>query len=62
MSEVVASIEAAAPDARGLVDFDDVPLPFPEELPGERFAAPVTSLDAAVRETIELFRAAGRHR
>ncbi len=58
MSEVVAAIEAAAPDARGLVDFDDVPLPFPEELPGERLDASVTPLGVAVRETIELFRSA----
>lgn len=60
MNEVVAAIEAAAPDARGLIDFDDVPLPFPDELPGERLDASVTPLDVAVRETIELFRAAGR--
>jgi nucleoside-diphosphate-sugar epimerase len=60
MSAVVAVIEAAAPDARGLIDFDDVPLPFPEELPGERLDAPVTALDVAVQETIDLFRAAGR--
>jgi UDP-glucuronate 4-epimerase len=58
---VVAAIEAAAPDARGLVTFDDVPLPFPEELPGERLAAQVTPLDVAVRETIEHFRSADRH-
>jgi UDP-glucuronate 4-epimerase len=61
MSEVVAAIEAAAPAACGLVTFDDVPLPFPEELPGERLDAQVTPLDAAVRETIEHFRSAGRH-
>jgi nucleoside-diphosphate-sugar epimerase len=60
MSEVIAAIEAAAPDAHGLIDFDDVPLPFPEELPGERLDVTVTSLDDAIHETIELFRAAGR--
>jgi UDP-glucuronate 4-epimerase len=60
MSEVVDAIEAASPDAGGLVEFDDVPLPFPESLPGERLAAPVTPLADAVHETIELFRAAGR--
>jgi hypothetical protein len=60
MNEVVAAIEAAAPDARGLIEFDDVPLPFPDELPGERLDASVTPLDVAVLETIELFRAAGR--
>jgi len=61
MGEVVAAIEAAAPDATGLITFDDVPLPFPDELPGERLTAAVTPLDTAVRETIELFRAAGRN-
>jgi UDP-glucuronate 4-epimerase len=61
MSEMVAAIEAAEPDARGLVTFDDVPLPFPEELPGERLAAQVTPLDVAVRETIEHFRSADQH-
>jgi hypothetical protein len=37
-----------------------MPLPFPEELPGERLDTPTTPLDVAVRETIELFRAAAR--
>ena len=61
MSEVVAAIEAEPrPRRAALITFDDVPLPFPEELPGERLDAPVTPLDVAVRETIELFRAAGR--
>jgi nucleoside-diphosphate-sugar epimerase len=58
MSEVVAAIEKAAPDATGLVTFDDAPLPFPETLPGERLDAPTTPLRHAVHETIELFRAA----
>ncbi len=58
MSVVVAEIEAAVPESAGLVTFDDVPLPFPEELPGQRLEARVTPLDAAVRETIEHFRAA----
>jgi nucleoside-diphosphate-sugar epimerase len=60
MSEVVALIEAAAPDAVGRITFDDAPLPFPEELPGKRLDAQVTPLDVAVRETIEHFRSAGR--
>ena len=60
LSEVVAAIEAAAPEAAGAITFDDVPLPFPEELPGERLDAPVTPLAVAVRETIERFRAAAR--
>ncbi|HEX3455519.1 MAG TPA: NAD(P)-dependent oxidoreductase [Gaiellaceae bacterium] len=60
MREVVAAIEAAAPEARGLVEFDDVSLPFPEKLPGERLDAPTTPLGSAVQETIDLFRSAGR--
>ena len=60
LDEVVAVIEAAAPESRGLITFDDVPLPFPEALPGERLEAEVTPLDAAVGETISHFRAAAR--
>jgi nucleoside-diphosphate-sugar epimerase len=60
MREVVAAIETAAPGARGLVQFDDIPLPFPEQLPGERLDARTTPLGDAVQETIELFRASGR--
>jgi nucleoside-diphosphate-sugar epimerase len=60
MGEVVAAIEAAAPEARGLVEFDDNPLPFPEQLPGKRLEAPTTTLGSAVQETIDLFRSAGR--
>lgn len=59
MSEVVSAIEAAAPEAAGLISFDDVQLPFPSgDLPGERLDAAVTPLDDAARETIELFRTA----
>jgi UDP-glucuronate 4-epimerase len=58
MDEVVAAIEEAAPAATGLVTYDDVPLPFPEALPGERLGTAVTPLDVAVRQTIEHFRAA----
>ena len=32
MDGVVAAIEAAAPDAAGLIEFDDVLLPFPSEV------------------------------
>jgi len=60
IAEVVEAIEAEIPDAAGTITFDDVPLPFPEQLPGERLDAHVTPLDAAVRETIEHFRAAVR--
>jgi UDP-glucuronate 4-epimerase len=60
MSEVVAVIERAAPDAAGLISNADDPLPFPDELPGERLESHVTPLEDAVRETIELFASAGR--
>ncbi len=54
MSNVVAAIEAAAPGAA--VTFSDEPLPFPEELPGERFDAPVTPPAEGIAQTIEHFR------
>lgn len=60
MAEVVAAIEAEAPEAAGTITFDDVPLPFPDELPGERLDAETTRLAEAVHETIEHFRAAVR--
>jgi UDP-glucuronate 4-epimerase len=60
IADLVAAIEAEVPEAAGTITFDDVPLPFPEELPGERLDAEVTPLDIAVRETIEHFRAAVR--
>ncbi len=58
MSEVVAAIEAAAPEAAGTISFEDVALPFPEQLSGETFGTPMTPLADGVRETIELFRRA----
>jgi nucleoside-diphosphate-sugar epimerase len=54
MRDVIAAIEAAAPGAD--VTFADEPLPFPDELPGERFPAPVTPLTDGVAATIEHFR------
>ncbi len=60
IADVVKTIEMEVPEAAGTITFDDVPLPFPEELPGERLDAQVTPLDVAVRETIEHFRAAVR--
>jgi nucleoside-diphosphate-sugar epimerase len=57
VSEIVAAIEAAAPEAAGSIRFDDTPLPFPEEFEGTVHPAPVTPLSEAVRETVELFRA-----
>lgn len=60
IAEVVAAIEAEIPAAAGTITFDDVPLPFPDELPGERLDAPTTPLHEAVHETIEHFRTAVR--
>jgi UDP-glucuronate 4-epimerase len=61
ISDIVATIEAALPEARGLVTFDPRPLPFPAavddagvELLGD---VPVTPLERAVRQTIDVFRA-----
>jgi nucleoside-diphosphate-sugar epimerase len=61
MGEIVAAIEAAAPEVRGLIAFDDKPLPFPEAFdaaPLEQVigALPFTPLDQAVADTIALFR------
>jgi UDP-glucuronate 4-epimerase len=55
MRQIVAAIEEAVPGAAGLVTFDDVPLPFPEQLPGNRFDTPVTPLAEGVRATVEHF-------
>ena len=61
MSEVVAAIEDAAPEVAGRIEYDEVPLPFPEELDAGQLEgtvgyAPSTPLVDGVRETIELFR------
>ncbi len=61
MGEIVVAIEAAAPEARGLITFDEKPLPFPEAFdaaPLERVIGdlPFTSLEQAVAETVALFR------
>jgi nucleoside-diphosphate-sugar epimerase len=59
MAEVVAAIEAAAPDAAGTITWKETPLPFPAELEfGALGPVPSTSLAHGVRETIERFRAA----
>jgi nucleoside-diphosphate-sugar epimerase len=60
IAEVVEAIESEVPEAAGTITFDDLPLPFPDELPGERLVAPTTPLGEAVHDTIEHFRAAVR--
>jgi UDP-glucuronate 4-epimerase len=59
--EVVDAIEATVPEAAGLVDFEDVQLPFPEELESgglKEVVGPIrwTPLDEGTRLTIERFR------
>ena len=61
-SDVVNAIEAAAPDVAGRITFDDVQLPFPEEMEEgdlEKVVGPIewTTLREGTRQTIELYRA-----
>jgi nucleoside-diphosphate-sugar epimerase len=63
MPEVVAAIEAAAPEAAGRITFVDQPLAFPAELESGGLEAavgpvPKTPLAEGVRETVELLREA----
>jgi UDP-glucuronate 4-epimerase len=62
MSEVVTAIEAAVPELTGRIRFEDVQLPFPEEMDAgglEEIVGPIewTPLDDGTRHTIELYRA-----
>ena len=64
MDEVVAAIEAAAPEVAGRVTFDDTPLPFPPELECEELERvvgplPRTPLTEGVRATIDALRPSG---
>ena len=61
MREVVTAIEAAAPEIRGKITFEEKPLPFPEEMDGAPLARvigplPHTPLEEGVAETIRRFR------
>jgi UDP-glucuronate 4-epimerase len=63
MREVVAAIEAAAPDARGQITFSDQPLQLPEDFDAAPLVEligplPFTPLQNAVAETLACFRAA----
>lgn len=46
MSEVVAAIEAAAPEVAGRISFADAPLPFPAELEASALEAALGRLGA----------------
>jgi hypothetical protein len=57
MSTVVRAIEAAAPEVTGKITFDDVALPFPDELDAEEpLELTWTPMEQGVRETVEHFR------
>jgi UDP-glucuronate 4-epimerase len=61
-SDVVSAIEAAAPEVAGRITYDDVQLPFPEEMEEgalEDVVGPIewTTLREGTRQTIELYRA-----
>jgi UDP-glucuronate 4-epimerase len=61
-SDVVSAIEAAAPEVSGRITFDDVQLPFPEEMEQgtlEDIVGPIewTKLHDGTRQTIALYRA-----
>lgn len=63
MREVVAAIEAACPEAKGAITFEDVPLPFPAEVDNSEMVKLLggyreTPLDEGVRESINLFKRA----
>jgi hypothetical protein len=59
VTDVIAAIEAAAPNAPGKITFKhDVLLPLPEDM--EAQAAVTTPLQEGVLETIELFARASR--
>ena len=54
IADVVAAIETVVPGAK--ITFDDVALPFPDELPKPWFDSPLTPLEQGVRETVEALR------
>lgn len=62
MREVKDAIDRAAPEAADKIAFDDVPLPFPQEVDGSGLEAAIgtlshTPLSRGVAETVALFRA-----
>jgi UDP-glucuronate 4-epimerase len=58
MRDFVAAIDAALPEARCTVTFEDEALPFPDDLDAGFEPFRQTPLDVAVRETIDRFRSA----
>jgi hypothetical protein len=45
MGDVVASIEAAVPESAGLISFDDVALPFPDEVDANSLTEAIGAVD-----------------
>jgi len=65
MPEIVAAVEAAAPEAAGKITHEESPLPFPGELEAhvlELATGPVQqpSIADGIAETIELYRRSAR--
>src|SRR5260221_8804662 len=63
MSEIVAAIEAASPESRGRITFEEKPLALPGDaepphLPPELGTLPETALTDAVAQTIKVFKSA----
>ena len=63
MTEVIDAIEEAEPTMRGQISFDDVALPYPEEMDDRAVRAvmgdlPVTPLTEGVQQTIGTFKRA----
>lgn len=61
--EVISAIEEVAPEMRGKITYENIPLPFPEEVDNSELVKiigvlPNTSLVDGVRETVEHFRRA----
>lgn len=60
MRDVVAAIEAEAPEARGRITFEEQPLPFPDDIDASGLdalgQAPLTPFADGVRDTIGRFR------
>ena len=60
MTELVTTIEAVVPEARGLISFESTPLPFPAQIDHAELAAlgtlPVTAFADGVAESAAIYR------
>jgi UDP-glucuronate 4-epimerase len=54
IADFVTAVEAEIPGAK--IAFDEVPLPFPDELPAPWFESPLTPLEEGIHETAEILR------